>query len=68
MGKAAGVKSSGLNTENQFKYINLMNYVNRENVSNSYDNEDEDEDDDEDEDEDEEITGAGKYYYPKRFL
>jgi hypothetical protein len=48
MGEAAGVKSSDLNTENRFKYINLMNYVNSE--------------------KEEEITGAGKYYYPKRFL
>jgi hypothetical protein len=47
MGEIAGIKSSNLNTENQFKYINLMNYVNRDQ---------------------EEITGAGKYYYPKRFL
>jgi hypothetical protein len=48
MGEASGVKSSNLNTENQFKYINLMNYVNRG--------------------QEDELTGAGKYYYPKRFL
>jgi hypothetical protein len=115
MGEAAGVKSSDLNIKDQFKYINLMDYVNRGNVSNNYtpnfnyDVEDEDEDDLDQEDEgeetkfkqalrikreirklakqlervspkkveslgveetkgDDETTGAGKYYYPKRFL
>ena len=37
MGETAGVKSSDLNTKNQFKYINLMDYVNRDNISNIYD-------------------------------
>ena len=37
MAESAGIKSSDLNTENQFKYINLMDYVNRGNVSNTYD-------------------------------
>jgi hypothetical protein len=115
MGEAAGVKSSDLNIKDQFKYINLMDYVNRGNVSNNYtpnfnydvDDEDEDDLDQEDEGEetkfkqalrikreirklakqlervspkkveslgveetkgDDETTGAGKYYYPKRFL
>jgi len=36
MGETAGVKSSDLNTKNQFKYINLMDYVNRDNISNTY--------------------------------
>jgi len=69
MGEAAGVKSSDLNTENQFKYINLMDYVNRDT-----DLEQEDEDETvvslgvEESKGDDETTGAGKYYYPKRFL
>jgi len=72
MGETAGVKSSDLNTENQFKYINLMDYVNRDNqlkkaeVQLSSDAQpaaagvEETKGD--------ETTGAGKYYYPKRFL
>ena len=116
MAKSTGIKSSDLNTEHQFKYINLMDYVNRGNVSNTYTPnfkyEEEDDDEEEDGDEEEEqpkfkqslklkreirrlakqlekasnpkkveslgveetkgdddaTTGAGKYYYPKRFL
>lgn len=56
MGEAAGVKSSDVETKNQFKYINLIDYVNRGNVSNNYtpnfnyefDDEDEDDLDEED--------------------
>jgi len=54
MAETAGIKSSDLNTENQFKYINLMNYVNRGNVSNTYDPNVNEEDEDEDEDKEEE--------------
>jgi len=93
MAETAGIKSSDLNTENQFKYMNLIDYVNRGNVSNTYDpnvNEVDEDEDEEEQPEDknlskkkkkkkkkgaegveetkDETTGAGKYYYPKRFL
>ena len=83
MGELAGVKSHDSKIKNQFRYVNLIDYVNRGNVSNvdlpkfndeenSYpeflDTEDEEPASSGAEETKGETTGAGKYYYPKRFL